>query len=292
MTMKKKNVLGRLLIHIPLILLALACLLPFILVLSSSFTEEASLLKNGFSIIPQKFSVEAYKFIFRSPQEVIAAYKTTIFVTVFGTVVGTMIMAMLAYPMSRPDYKFKNVISFLVYFTMLFSGGMVAEYLVVANVLGLKDTVWALIMPMLLNAWNIMLLRMFLRSIPFSLIEEANLEGASEFRIFFSIILPLSKVGIVTIALFTALNLWNDWYQCMLYIDHGDVTSLQYMLYRIMNKVTLAQEYGGAVAMKEKLPNENLRMALCVVAAGPMLIVFPFFQKYFSKGIVVGSVKE
>ena len=292
MTMKKKNVLGRLLIHIPLILLALACLLPFILVLSSSFTEEASLLKNGFSIIPQKFSVEAYKFIFRSPQEVIAAYKTTIFVTVFGTVVGTMIMAMLAYPMSRPDYKFKNVISFLVYFTMLFSGGMVAEYLIVANVLGLKDTVWALIMPMLLNAWNIMLLRMFLRSIPFSLIEEANLEGASEFRIFFSIILPLSKVGIVTIALFTALNLWNDWYQCMLYIDHGDVTSLQYMLYRIMNKVTLAQEYGGAVAMKEKLPNENLRMALCVVAAGPMLIVFPFFQKYFSKGIVVGSVKE
>lgn len=290
--MKKKNILGRLLIHIPLILLALACLLPFILVLSSSFTEEASLLKNGFSIFPKKFSVEAYKFIFRSPHEVISAYKTTIFVTLFGTVVGTLIMAMLAYPMSRPDYKYRNVISFFVYFTMLFSGGMVAEYLIVANVLKLKDTVWALIMPMLLNAWNIMLLRMFLRSIPFSLIEEANLEGASEFRIFFSIVLPLSKVGIVTIALFTALNLWNDWYQSMLYIDHGDITSLQYMLYRIMNKVTLAQEYGGSVAMKEKLPNENLRMALCVVAAGPMLVVFPFFQKYFSKGIVVGSVKE
>lgn len=290
--MRKQSLAGKLLVHIPMILLSCACLFPFLLVMSSSLTEEVSLTQYGFSIFPRKLSFEAYAYIFRAPQEIISAYKTTIFVTVFGTVVGTLVMAMIAYPISRPDYKYKNVISFFVYFTMLFSGGMVAEYLVVANVLGLKDTIWALIVPMLLNAWNIMLLRMFMRSIPFSLIEEANLEGASEFRIFFSIVLPLSKVGIVTIALFTALNLWNDWYQSMLYIDHGDVCSLQYMLYKIMNKVTMAQENISVGTTKEKLPNENLRMALCVVAAGPMLLVFPFFQKYFSKGIVVGSVKE
>lgn len=289
--MKHSNILAKGAVHAVLILLSLACLLPFIMILSVSLTSEEAIAANGYNLIPSVFSLEAYQYVFQNPGEVTSAYLTTIFVTVFGTIVGTLIMTMLAYPMSRPDFRFKNAFSFYVYFTMLFSGGLVPTYLLVTKYLGLKDTVWALIVPILLSGWNVMLLRMFLSSIPSALIEAANLEGASEFRIFFSIVIPLGKVGIVTVALFTALNFWNDWYQAMLYIDHGDLTTLQYMLYRVMNKVNLAKEYSEISGSAAKLPNENLRMALCVVAAGPMLLVFPFFQKYFAKGIVVGGVK-
>lgn len=282
---------GNVTVHIILILVSLACLLPFLLVLSVSLTAESSLVVDGFRLIPKKWSLEAYEFIFRSPGEIISAYKTTTFITLFGTMAGTLIMTMLAYPLSRTDFKYKNAISFFVYFTMLFSGGVVSEYILIANFFQLRDTIWALILPLLLNAWNVMLLRMFLKSIPFSLIEAAYIEGAGELRIFFQIILPLGKIGIITISLFTALTFWNDWFLSMLYIDRGNIMSLQYMLYRIINKVELAKEQGAAIPFQEKLPNENLRMALCVVAAGPMVIVFMFFQKYFSKGIVAGSVK-
>ena len=288
--MRRLNPFGRVFVHGVMIFLSLACLIPFILVVSVSLTSEAGINANGYGLIPSEFSFEAYEYIFRSPDEVINAYATTIFVTVFGTIVGTLIMAMLAYPMSRSDFKYKNALSFFVYFTMLFSGGLVPSYLLVTG-LGMKDTIWALVIPIMFSSWNTMMLRMFMTSIPAALIEAATIDGASEFRIFFSIIIPLSKVGIVTIMLFTSLGLWNDWQQAMLYIDHGDLTSLQYMLYRVMNKVNLAKEYAGTAVQTEKLPSENLRMALCVVAAGPMLLVFPFFQKYFSKGIVVGGVK-
>ena len=288
--MRRLNPIGRVFVHAMMIFLSLTCLIPFIMVVSVSLTSEAGINANGYGLIPSEFSLEAYEFVFRTPGEVINAYATTIFVTVFGTIVGTLIMAMLAYPMSRSDFKFKNALSFFVYFTMLFSGGLVPSYLLVTG-LGMKDTVWALVIPIMFSSWNTMMLRMFMTSIPNALIEAATIDGASEFRIFFSIIIPLSKVGIVTIMLFTSLGLWNDWQQAMLYIDHGDLTSLQYMLYRVMNKVNLAKEYGGTIMQTEKLPSENLRMALCVVAAGPMLLIFPFFQKYFSKGIVVGGVK-
>ena len=173
---------------------------------------------------------------------------------------------------------------------MLFGGGMVASYILVVNYLHLNDTVWALILPMLLSPWNIMLLRMSMKSIPFALIEASYIEGAGEFWIFFKIIVPLAKIGIITVALFTALTFWNDWMLSMLYIDRSNLTTLQYMLYRVLNKVELAQQE-NVVMMREKLPNENLRMALCVVAAGPMVFIFLFFQKYFSKGIVTGAVK-
>ena len=289
--MKHSSIFAKGSVHLVLIILSLLCLLPFVMILSVSFTSEAGIQANGYGLIPSDFSLEAYQYIFKNPTEVISAYTTTIFVTVVGTISSTVIMSMMAYPLSRQDFKLKNVLSFFVYFTMLFSGGLVPTYILVTKYLGLKDNVLALILPILLSAWNVMLLRMFIASIPMSLIEAANLEGASEFKIFFTIVFPLAKVGIVTVALFQVLAFWNDWYQAMLYIDHGDMTTLQYMLYRVMNKVNLAKEYGGAMATQEKLPSENLRMALCVVAAGPTLVVFPFFQKYFSKGITVGGVK-
>ncbi len=288
--MRQLSVFGKFTVHTMMILLSLLCLIPFIMIVSVSLTSESGIAANGYGLIPSEFSLEAYSYIFRSPGEVISAYKTTIFVTVFGTVVGTLFMAMLAYPMSRTDFKYKNVISFYVYFTMLFSGGLVPSYLLVTG-LGMKDTIWALVIPIMLSGWNTMMLRMFMTSIPSALIEAATIDGANEIKIFFTIILPLAKVGIVTVMLFTSLSLWNDWQQAMLYIDHEDLTSLQYMLYRVMNKVNLAKEYAKVAVQTEKLPSENLRMALCVVAAGPMLLIFPFFQRYFSKGIVVGGVK-
>lgn len=289
--MKHANIFLKIFVHLFLIVMSLLCLLPFIMILSVSLTSEAGIQANGYSLIPSEWSLEAYQYIFRNPTEVISAYGTTTFVTIVGTLTSVIIMAMLAYPMSRSDFKLKNGLSFFVYFTMLFSGGLVPMYILVTKYLGLKDNILALFLPILISGWNTMLLRTFLTNVPMSLIEAANLEGASEFRIFFTIVLPLSKVGIVTIALFQVLTFWNDWYQAMLYIDHGDMTTLQYMLYRVLNKVNLAKEYGGMMATQEKLPNENLRMALCVVAAGPMLVIFPFFQKYFSKGITVGGVK-
>jgi len=289
--MKHSNIFVKGSVHLVLIILSLMCLLPFIMILSVSLTSEAGIQANGYGLIPSEWSLEAYKYIFRNPTEVISAYTTTIFVTVVGTISSTVIMSMMAYPLARQDFKLKNALSFFVYFTMLFSGGLVPSYILVTKYLGLKDNVLALILPILISGWNTMLLRMFIASIPMSLIEAANLEGASEFRIFFTIVFPLAKVGIVTVALFQVLAFWNDWYQAMLYIDHGNMTTLQYMLYRVMNKVNLAKEYGGMMTTQEKLPNENLRMALCVVAAGPTLVVFPFFQKYFSKGITVGGVK-
>ncbi len=288
----KKDMAAKGAVHLILILLVLCCIVPFLMILSVSLTSETGIHANGYSLWPSEWSGEAYAYIFRQPEEILSAYGVTIFITVFGTVVGTLIMTMMAYPLSREDYKYRNLLSFFIYFTMLFSGGMVPGYLLVAKYLNLKDTVWALILPLLLNAWNIFLLRMFLRSIPTSLIEAARIEGAGEFKIFFRIIIPLGKVGIVTIALFTALTFWNDWYQSMLYIDKGKISSLQYLLYRMMNRVEVAQNSAGGMPIDtEKLPNENLRMALCVVAAGPMIFVFSFFQKYFARGITVGSVK-
>lgn len=277
--------------HALLILLSVICVVPFLLVLSVSFTSEAGINANGYSLIPSQFSTEAYEYIFKNANEVISAYGVTIFITVIGTVVGTLLSAMLAYPLSRKDFKMQSALSFYIYFTMLFSGGLVPTYLLVTKYLGLKDTVTALILPILLNAWNVFLLRTFFTSIPMALIEAASIEGASEFKIFFKIILPVGKVGVVIIALFSALNYWNDWYQSMLYIDRSNIQSLQYMLYRVMQKTNLAKEMGGNMMYTEKMPNENLRMALCTVAAGPMLFIFPFFQKYFAKGITVGSVK-
>ena len=289
--MKKNKKISNVFTHIALIILSLLCVVPFMLVLSVSFTSEMGINSNGYGLIPSDFSLEAYEYIFKNPKEVLSSYQVTIFVTAIGTIVGTLISAMLAYPISRKDFVLSKQLSFYVYFTMLFSGGLVPTYLLVSKTLGMKDTILALIFPILLNAWNIFLLRTFFASIPMELVEAASIEGASEFNIFFKIIIPIGKVGIAIIALFTVLNYWNDWYQSMLYIDKSDIQSLQYMLYRVMRKTNLAKEMGGTLMFTEKIPNENLRMALCVVAAGPVLFVFPFFQKYFAKGITVGAVK-
>lgn len=291
--MNKKSI-KNLWVHIPLIILMLCCVLPFLLVLAISFSDEAMISNYGYSLIPQKFSLEAYKYVFEYPQQILRSYGVTITVTTIGTVLGVLLTAGLAYPIARPDYKLKRPLSLYIFITMVFNGGLVPTYILISQYLHLKDTLAVLILPLMVSAWNVFLLKTFFMTIPISLIESAKLDGASEFKILFQIVLPLAKVGIAVVTLFIMLTYWNDWFLSLIYIDNDKIVSLQYLLYRIMESVTFfTQSSGAAKTMMGSmtLPDETVRMAICVIAAGPMVLVFPFFQKYFVKGITIGSVK-
>jgi putative aldouronate transport system permease protein len=218
----------------------------------------------------------------------------TIFTTVVGTLLSVTIMGMLGYNISRKNNKWRKPIAFYVFFTMLFSGGLVPGYILITKYLNLADTVWVLILPGLVNAWHIILFSTFFRSIPDALCESAKIDGASEIKIFYKIIIPLSKPSIATIALFGVLARWNDWYTCLLYIRSEHLLTLQYLLQRIMTDIQSLKDavnnVGSSISLQD-LPSETVKMAMVVLAAGPMLFVFPFFQKYFVKGLTVGSVK-
>lgn len=273
-------------------LISLVCLLPFIFMISGSFSDETLIRINGYSILPRGFTLEAYKTIFKFPEKILKAYGVSIFITVVGTVLGMVILTMAAYVLSRKDFKYRNGFSFFFYFTTLFNGGMISTYIFYIQYLHLKDSIWALILPGILSVFNLLIMRSFISSIPVSLIESAKLDGASEFTIFLKIILPLSKSGLATIGLFMALHYWNDWYNAMLYINTADKYPLQYMLYDLLNQAqSLARIAAQSGIQVENLPTNTIKLAMAVVATGPILLLYPFVQKYFVKGITVGSVK-
>ena len=206
---------------------------------------------------------------------------------------GLFLCAMIAYPLTRTSFAYRKQLSFYVTFTMLFNGGMIPTYIIMTQFLDLKDSIWALILPNLTNVWYIFLLRTFFAAIPISLIDAAKMDGAGEFKIFLSIIVPLSKTGLVTVLLFFVLNYWNDWYPSLLYITDESKYSLQYLLVRLMNNIEFMTKNASMLAgvdMKS-MPRETARMAMCLVAMGPIIVVFPFFQKHFVKGLTVGAVK-
>ena len=236
--------------------------------------------------------MEAYEYIFKSPKAILNAYGVSIGVTVIGTVLSLLLTTMLAYALSRQDFRGRRGLSLVVLFAMMFNAGMVPTYITFVLHYKLRDSMMALILPYLVAPWHVFLMRSFLADTPTSLIEAARIDGAGEFRTFFQIIIPLSKPALATVGLFTAFLYWNDWYQSMLYVENQNMISLQYYMYRIMNNISFLSSSMFAVGVDlSKLPNETARMALCVLAAGPMLVVFPFFQKYFVKGLSVGSVK-
>ena len=289
------SVPSRIVINLFLIVLCIACILPLWSIISISLSTESDILENGYKLIPEHLSLQGYEFVFKNPKSILNGYKVTTFVTVVGSVLGLLVSAMIAYPLSRPDFAYRKGVSFYLTFTMLFNGGMIPTYLVMTELLHLRDSVWALILPYLANVWHIFLLRTFFSTIPFSLVEAAKIDGSSEFRIFWSIIIPLAKTGLVTVLLFYVLIYWNDWYLSLLYIVSEDKLSLQYLLSRMMNNLDFISKNMGVmpagVSVKD-LPKEATRMAMCIIAAGPMLFAFPFFQRYFVKGITLGSVKE
>ncbi|SCP94848.1 carbohydrate ABC transporter permease [Anaerobium acetethylicum] len=271
---------------------AMVCLLPFIILVSGSFSSEQAIRFEGYGLLPKEFTTAAYELIFKVPQTVIKAYGISIFITAVGTIFGLILIAMTAYVISRKDFKYRNVFSFFFYFTTLFNGGMVCTYIFYIQYLHLKDSLWALILPGMFNVFYLLIMRTFVSAIPTALIESAKIDGAGEFRTFFSVILPLLKSGMATIGMFLALGYWNDWYNAMLYINSEDKYPLQYMLYSLLQKAqALANIAGQASIPVADLPSNSLKMAMAVVATGPIILVYPFVQKYFVKGITIGSVK-
>lgn len=277
-----------------LIIATLLCIIPFVVVVAASFSDEQSLIDLGYGILPRGFSLEAYKVVFANKKQIIDAYTVTILTTFAGTVLSVLIMALAAFPISRKDFVWKKYVNFFIYFTMIFSGGQIASYLWITQGLHLKNNVMVLILPMLVNSWNIFLMRTYMSKIPSELIEAAKIDGANEYKIFFSIVLPMLTVGLATIFVMTALSYWNQWYACLMYFSDDKYTTLQYYLIRVMNNINSILNAKNATAASQNmnnLPGESARMAMCVISAGPMIFVFAFFQKYFVGGIAVGSVK-
>jgi putative aldouronate transport system permease protein len=274
---------------------AVFCLVPLLLIVIVSFSDEKTVLLKGYSFTPEKWSVSAYEQVFKSPGQIVSAYGTTLTVTVLGTLLGMALTSTLAYVASRRDYVLSRATSFYVFFTMLFSGGLVPWYMLVTQTLHLKDTIFALFVPYLVVPWFVLLMRTFFAAMPFSLIESAKMEGAGELRIFVRIILPLAKPMLATISLFFVLMFWNDYWLSLMFIESSDNITLQFLLYRIMSNIdflnsALARQAGGML-QGLTTPTITARMALAVVAAGPMLVIFPFFQRYFVRGLTVGAVK-
>ena len=286
--------MAKVFIHLVFIVFCLLCILPLFSIISTSFSSESDIIHHGYQLIPFQFTTAAYKYIFLNPGLIFNAYTVTISVTVLGTILSLAIISMIAYALSRPDFRYRNIIAVIVAFTMLFNGGMVPWYIIVSNVLMLKNTFWVLILPYLANAWFILLLRTFFQKIPISLIESVKLDGAGELRIFLHIIIPLSTPGLATIALFIALQYWNDWYLAFMFIQNQHLVPLQYMLSNMLNNITYLTQNASVMPgglNPANMPRESARMAMCLLAAGPMLFVFPFFQKYFVQGLTVGSIK-
>ncbi|WP_123039394.1 carbohydrate ABC transporter permease [Cohnella candidum] len=276
-----------------LTVLAVFCLFPFILVVSSSLTQESTIIENGYQLFPSAFSTEAYRLLFDYPAQMLKAYGITIGVTAIGTVAGLFLTAMTAYVLARKDFKWRGKFSFFFFFTTLFSGGLVPWYLLIVNYLHLKDTFVVLILPMLLNVFYMIVMKSFMSGIPEAITESAKIDGAGDFLIFRRLILPLSKPALATIGLFIALGYWNDWYNALLFVQKDDLMPLQYYLYRMlgnMDGMRKAMMQSGAVVNMD-LPTESLKMAMTIVATGPIMLAYPFIQRYFVRGLTIGSVK-
>ncbi|MGN7760894.1 carbohydrate ABC transporter permease [Paenibacillus sp. 22594] len=279
--------------YVSLTLLAIFCIFPFILVVSSSLSEESTIIEKGFQLIPTDFSTDAYSLLFKYPEDMLKAYGVTITVTLLGTLFGLFLTSMTAYVLSRRDFKWRGRFSFFFFFTTLFSGGLVPWYLMIVNYLHLKDTLLVLILPMMMNVFYIIVMKSFMSSIPDAITESAKIDGAGDFRIFMQLIVPLSKPALATIGLFIALAYWNDWYNALLFISNSELMPLQYYLYKMlgnMDGMRKAMMASGAVVNSD-LPTESLKMAMTIVATGPILLAYPFIQKYFVQGLTVGAVK-
>jgi putative aldouronate transport system permease protein len=268
--------------------------LPFILVVMVSLSDGDSIVLYGFSFIPRAFSLEGYRVIFSDPA-VIDAVGWSILITVLGTLLGVFLMSTFAYPLSRPDYRYRKFMTWLILIPMLFGGGLIGHFVLMNNILGLRNTVWALILPLAMSPFSVIILRTFYKmSIPPSLIESAHIDGASEWKIYRSIILPLSLPGIATIALFLTIGYWNDWFQAMLFIDGNHIQPLQLLLVRIENEIRFILENAHLLRadMVVNVASDAVRMAIVVVSTVPILIIYPFFQRHFISGMTVGAVKE
>ena len=273
-------------------LFAIACLLPFLMMVSASLSSEVAISTRGIGVLPKDFSVEAYRFAFLYPRFLIGSYIVTIILTGTGTMTGLFLIAMSGYVLYRPDFFLRNKIAFFFYFTTLFSAGLAPSYLWMTRYLKLQNNYLAVFLPLLMSPWLIILMRSFMKSIPIAITESGKIDGAGDFTIFVKLILPMIKPALATIGLFLALSYWNEWYNSMLYLGNLDYKPLQYYLYRIVNEANaLRDSLAGANIVLTTLPTNTLKMATAVLTTGPIIMLYPFVQRYFITGIVVGSVK-
>ena len=276
-------------IHIFMIAVALLMLLPFWLVIAASFTDNSSLVLEGYRIWPVKFSLAAYEYLFLSPDSLLQAYGVTMFVTIFGTFFGLLVMSMLGYGLSRIQGRTRRMLSLLVLFPILFSGGLIPFYLVMTQMYHIKNSLFSLIFPYLVSPFWVMLLRSYFNQLPGEILESAKIDGANELRIFFQIAIPLSMPALATIGLFTLLNYWNDYWLAMLFISDKVLFPLQYLLFQLLNNAEIMNKSPQVTSIA--VPGQALRMAMAVMAAGPTIFVSLSLGRYFIKGITLGALK-
>jgi len=297
---RKKKDLFPLFLNLSLIILCTLFVIPLLLIISASFTNESYLAAGGtIRLIPPEFSAEAYKTAFANTERMLRAYWVTFSQAVLGTFLSCLVAGLVAYPLSRSNFRFKKPITAMIFFTMLYSAGMIPNYLVYSKMYHITNTYWVYVLPGITGgAWNTLVYRTFFKGIPESLFESAHLDGAKELTVFFRIVVPLSKPVFASLGFMTLVGKWNNYTTSMIYIRNEELYTLQYLLQRIIeqseflkNLASMGLNTGNVQMTTAALPSESLRFALCVVAAGPMLVVFPFFQKYFSKGLTIGAVK-
>lgn len=296
MTIKKgrDQILFNILSYLLVGLFALICVIPFYLIIVGSLTSEHTIITEGYDFFVKikDFSIEAYRIALKNPDSILRAYGVTIFVTVVGTVISIFITAMTGYVLSRKDFPWRNKISFFFFFTTLFNGGLVPYYILCTKYLGFTNHIYALIIPGMFTVWNMIIAKSFMAGIPFELTEAAKIDGAGDFYIYLHIIMPVAKPLIATLTLFVALAYWNDWYNCMLFMGTGTTWNLQYTLQNILNSSEALKRIAAMTGMQVgQMPSEGLKLAMTVIATGPIVLLYPFLQKYFVKGLTIGAVK-
>ena len=294
--MKSKRIKMRnFFIYMFFIVLCILVLYPFWCIASVSLTSGDAITYGGFWFWPKELDLAGYEYLFTDPVPVLKAYGTTILVAVLGTLISTVVSAIYAYAIARKNFPLRSVLSFFATFTMFFSGGMASKYIITVAVLDMKNSLWVLILPIAFSAMNVIIARAYFEQLPYSIVESAKIDGASEYLVFTRIMLPISKPALATIALTMFVAYWNAYYEAMMYMDTGKWVTIQLLLQRMLQRVEFVKEYastGMVSEMLHDLPGESLRMAMCMLTVVPMLLVFPRFQKYFVKGMAIGAVKE
>lgn len=286
-----KPKVGKIILYIILGLIAVIWITPILFIFVLSVTSGESIAANGYTLFPKEITFEAYTYIIKNPAQILSSYKISIIVTALGTLLSLIATTGLAYTMSRRDFKMSKWLNKYVTFALLFHGGLIPTYIVVTQWLHLGNTLWVLILTMLVSPWNVFLMRSFLSGIPTELREAAFVDGATEFQTYFRIVLPLAKSGLASVGLLVLFGYWNDWYQGMLYIDDMNLTPLPLLLYKIISNIQYVLQNSQYMNSANNFPTIGARMATCVIAIAPMLLAFPFFQKYLAKGLTLGSVK-